>query len=137
MSNSEWRPKVGERVAIHGVVVKTNNSQFPLEVETENGNTYWYAYSSVLPIPASPEPRKPWEVLREAANLIAVKSNHLDGGGTFEFLEAEADRLEAAAAPKLPTLAETVRAFVDSKVAPGNMTYEVMVEALARAENGA
>ena len=57
-------------------------------------------------------PRQPWEVLREAADIIARKSGHTEGGAAFDFLIYEADRLEAAATPKPPTLAEAVRVYV-------------------------
>lgn len=91
---------------------------------------------------AAPEPRKPWEVLREAAllreaaDIIARESGHTKGEAAFDFLTFEAARLEAAAAPKPPTLAEAVRAYVRHDM-PNEGWYNAMMEALARAEKGA
>lgn len=88
---------------------------------------------------AALEPRKPWEVLREAADIIARESGHTEGGAAFDFLTFEAARLEAAAAPKVPTLAEAVRAYVRHDIPNEGWSdeYNAMMEALARAEKGA
>lgn len=56
-------------------------------------------------------PRQPWDVLREAAGVLA-HYNGKDGGDTGALLCRAADQIEAAAAPKPPTLLEAAVALL-------------------------
>lgn len=138
MSNDkEWRPKVGDRVVIYGTILKDDDSDImPFQVATAPGakDYGWYWLTELHPLPASPEPRKPWEALREAAALM----QEANPTSYYGDLLTQASFLEAAATPKppkLPTLIETVRAYVEYMDDPENLC--AMMEALARAENGA
>ncbi len=144
------RPRVGDRVRYDGVVWSrgelmrgegtvsmTDGSTHPIRVGeylTPN-DIGWFRECDVTlidtPLPAAPEPRPDWEVLREAADIA---SYHLPLACSVEGeLRALSARLEAAARPK-PTLAEAVRAYSDAFHGPCTCGAErtAMFEALAR-----
>ena len=76
-------------------------------------------------------PRPAWEVLREAADVVCA-----DGDVRLSVdLKHIADRLEAAAAPKVPTLAEAVRMVIGKGVICEAASEALLEEALAREEN--
>jgi hypothetical protein len=70
--SGEWRPKVGERVLVEGIVDEDDCSRVPFKVRFDEGRDYeWFRSGEVHPLPPSaPAPREPWETLREAAALI-------------------------------------------------------------------
>jgi hypothetical protein len=137
---SEWRPRVGERVAIYGTVLNDDKSDtMPFQVATvPGGKDYgWYRLEELHPLPAAAEPRAPWEVLREAADVWEKSVTRGDGFAVAGVLRQKATNLEAAAAPKPPpSLAEAVRAYRDAIRAGGHTqeAYTAMIEALARAK---
>lgn len=138
--NKEWRPKVGERViVIRGVfknrlgqIVEDNNSSLPFQVMFDRDFTgRWFHLKelSPIPIPVTIE-RKPWDIIREAVPFL-VKM-----GWDGDELLADADMMEADAAPKPLTLRETVRAYIDAK---GNHArqdaWDQMLSALTKEES--
>ena len=134
---TEWRPKVGERVAIkpgrwlenggEGVVkIDDGSTGIPFSVEEDRGASWWLRLSelSPLPAPASSEARPDWVKLRDAAEVLGAAST------IGHYLRSEANRLEAAAARK-PTLVEAVRAYDEG----GGAKWSDVLEALAREQS--
>ena len=100
MSANEWRPKVGERVAIYAeIIAAPNENDRSFGLKYPDRGVRWLPIENISPLPA---PRQPWDVLREAAGA-ASKAGYEH---TAQALLCTADRLEAAAAPKPPTLRE-------------------------------
>lgn len=129
----EWRPSVGERVAIYGVVKgKSCTNLFRVAIDNGFLETQPFYIAELSPLPAPPSPRPAWEVLRDAAEVLDKQSAQCSVAWA---IRQEASRLEAAAAPKPPTLAEAVRAYFDASTSDGVMQNIVaMREALAREE---
>ena len=138
MSDQEWRPKVGERVAANGIVVSFVGDAVPYLVEFDGPSPArrWCVVDELSPLPA---PRQPWDVLREAASILYESQQYT----THDLLVVHADLLEAAAAPKPPTLRDTVHATLSTHLpatlgqAVVNMLADRVAEALAREEAGA
>jgi hypothetical protein len=142
----EWRPKVGElvwstRERAMVELLEDDGGGMPFRTSTKLAlHTRWHLPHEVLPaepLPAAAEPRAPWEVLDEAADILAQTTleHYADG------VRQCAIRLKAAAAPKPPpSLAEAVRAYLkaadDGPVSEFEPARSAMVEALARAEAG-
>jgi hypothetical protein len=131
---SEWRPKVGERVAIYGTVTEAECNSAMVAIDDGILKDQCFTIEEMHPLPAAAEPRAPWEVLHDAAEIAADNSLEMTG----EALRDLAKRLEAAAAPKPPTLAEAVRAYLkaadDGPFSDFEPARSAMVAALARAE---
>lgn len=137
MSNTEWRPKVGERVAIYGEVKSICLSGL-INVALDGGmfDTQPFDLPELSPLPSAPEPRKPWEVLEKAA--LIVREAGRSGANSLIVLASELK----AAAPKPPTLAEAAEnllAALGSTLVSREVgtAYSALKDALARAENGA
>lgn len=149
----EWRPSVGERVLIKGSqystyiegkegVVKARYGSMvygvvvadhPVDPEEDWGCDI----SELHPLPAPPSPRPAWEVLREVAELAASDSwfeGRAERRWLQDILEAYAKHLEAAAAPKPPSLAEAVREYLAYLDATNQVSPTALHEALAREE---
>lgn len=130
MSDKEWRPKVGERVLVQGTFANEEWGGGKLRVEFSDGRYLWFSPSELSPLP-TPTPREPWDVLREAADVL----DPVDYDMTRPKLLRIAEELEAAARPKPnPSLAEAVRAWLAEWDRTGMADNSPMREALARAE---
>lgn len=118
--SEQRRPKVGDRVRVlsidgrpsligkTGTVVMDDGSGVPFKCAIDGGGRNpWFSVEDLEVIPASePLPRHPWDVLREAAPILAAH------GWDGDLILRKADRLESAARPKPPTLREAVRKAV-------------------------
>lgn len=131
---TNWTPKVGDRVMAVGTIVEIDSeSVIPIRVRCDHGeHPTYFTFKELSPLPA---PREPWEVLREAHKLMLQEKPRIWYGDILDV----AAKLEAAAAPKLPTLVEAVRAYsqkLNSGASEVGAEYATMMAALARAEAG-
>ncbi len=103
MSNEQKRPKVGDVVWCRGVIIKTENpdaTAYSFKVEWAPHCWDLLPPSAIIHIgdpPPAPE-RKPWETLREAAEIM--DDNEYDG--TANLLRNTAKHLESDAASPDP-----------------------------------
>lgn len=113
MSGNEWRPKAGEEVMVRASVSRDGMADGRICVRMADGNHHWLAPRNLSPLP-TPTPREPWDVLREAVDILGVHFPQVRN-----VLRTEAALLEAAARPKpLPTLAEVLdktREFIEQE----------------------
>lgn len=124
---TNWTPKVGDRVMAVGTIVEIDSeSVMPVRVRCDHGeHPTYFTFKELSPLPA---PRKPWEVLREAHKLMLQEKPRIWYGDILDV----AAKLEAAAAPKLPTLTEAVRAYHEGT----DTKWSSVMKALERAEAG-
>ena len=138
MNPEQRRPQVGEEVWCRGVV-REGKGRSPTQVvpvHFPSGYSLWFQESDITTVPpaapAPPPPRPEWEAWRDVAEWMTSKGWR---AASATIIEAEADRMEAAARPvPPPTLAEAVKAYADAFNGPSTCGTErtAMFEALAR-----
>lgn len=107
-NTNTWRPNVGERVMVVATVRELGfSSDRPITVALEGNSRVRVWLSELAPLPT---PRQPWDVLREAAEILVKKGHWSPNNYFLNALGGLADALEAAAAPKPPTLREALEA---------------------------
>ncbi len=102
MSNEKRRPQVGETVWVKGVVSRDDRDDMPLFVEFCNGDVGLRMneedIAHIAAEPATAAPRQPWDVLREAADVMDARENYV----TANTLRYEAKNMEHEATPPDP-----------------------------------
>ncbi len=123
---TNWIPKIGDRVIITGTIDRINSIAFNsyrviCDGDTAEESEAWFDYKEISPL----VPQQPWDVLREAIPLLG------DGPWDTHGILRLANRLEAAAASKPPTLAQAVRGYYEGN----GITWKSVMEALVHEES--
>lgn len=103
------RFKVGDEVLVRATVsCIENDATIRVKMHRDPKELHqWLLPAQVLEIATT---RAPWDVLREAADVLAKQGSHIDGGRAFDCCLKLAQELEREARP--PSLLEAAKALV-------------------------
>lgn len=145
MSKGQPRPKVGETAWIKGelIMITDDKGVLPFQVRAPSGAEAWLRAEDIAHIGdtlPSAAPRQPWEVLREAAQIL---EDRFDWRAVARDIRKVADTVEREALPPDPLdLLRRIVAHTESfhgapRTGTGQQLYEEARRCLAAHDKGA